>query len=730
MRITVENLSYTYGGLGRNGRTGTYGSECGRSCGDDYSREGGSQVQCDREGLRSGDTVDALRNISCTIESGDFVGIMGKTGCGKTTLIKLMAGLLVPTGGRICLDGQDINDNSFNRNVLRQSIGVVFQYPEQQLFAATVEKDVAFGLKYNWNRPGSKFDSGSRSDSGSGSGSGSGEIDERVQWALETMEFDYEEVRKLSPMALSGGEKRRVAIAGVLAVKPKIIIFDEPIAGLDPYGRKNFLELAAKLNDNGTTIIMVSHNMDALAEYTKHLLVLEDGRLIMSGETRDVFHRLKNDKYGHMFGWTEPQQVAALISKFEKCQAHDGAYHDDFCDDGFRDDSFCNSGFCDDGFRDDSFCENVVTYDDLISAIKRYVAGTETGTEAIAGASTEAAEVGIRANAKTDGSIEAENGPKAATNAAATNAAKENEAATNATAANAANGKEAAKAEDESRNEIRSESRNEIGGESRNEIRGKSRSEHNSFLRRLDARAKIICLIAMLGVVIGASSPGSYVLALSAVGIIILLSKLPLRHVFGKVGRLWLFFVTIFLMNAFFYQTENVLCSWWIFNPSIDGIRQGFSVIANVVLAIILGNVLTLTTTPTEITMALESLIKPLRLLGVPTEDVAMIISIAIQFIPTLMEETEVIKIAQIARGARFESKKLSERALSFAPLVVPVFLSAFRRADELSLAMEARGYRNAKNRTKRKKEPLELRDYMAACMCGALCLIQFLVLR
>ena len=225
-----------------------------------------------------------------------------------------MAGLLVPTGGRICLDGQDINDNSFNRNVLRQSIGVVFQYPEQQLFAATVEKDVAFGLKYNWNRPGSKFDSGSRSDSGSGSGSGSGEIDERVQWALETMEFDYEEVRKLSPMALSGGEKRRVAIAGVLAVKPKIIIFDEPIAGLDPYGRKNFLELAAKLNDNGTTIIMVSHNMDALAEYTKHLLVLEDGRLIMSGETRDVFHRLKNEKYGHMFVWTEPQQVAELIS--------------------------------------------------------------------------------------------------------------------------------------------------------------------------------------------------------------------------------------------------------------------------------------------------------------------------------------------------------------------------------------------------------------------------------
>ena len=252
----------------------------------------------------------------------------------------------------------------------------------------------------------------------------------------------------------------------------------------------------------------------------------------------------------------------------------------------------------------------------------------------------------------------------------------------------------------------------------------------DSVLHRLDARVKIICLLIMLAIVIGASSASSYGLALSAIGMIILLSKLPLREVFGNIGRLWLFFGTILLMNALFFNTENTLCSWWIFNPSIDGIRQGFSVIVNVVLVLILGNVLTLSTSPTEITTALESLIKPLKLLGVPTEDVAMIISVAIQFIPTLMEETEAIKMAQIARGARFESKKVRERALSFVPLVVPIFLSAFKRADELSLAMEARGYRNAKNRTKRKKEPLKLQDYVAACACGTLCLIQFLILR
>ncbi|HAZ20953.1 MAG TPA: transporter [Firmicutes bacterium] len=252
----------------------------------------------------------------------------------------------------------------------------------------------------------------------------------------------------------------------------------------------------------------------------------------------------------------------------------------------------------------------------------------------------------------------------------------------------------------------------------------------NSLLHRLDARAKIICLLFLLAIVIGTASVGSYVLALSAIGMIILLSQLPLRHVFGNVGRLWLFLGTIFLMNALFFDSENALCSWWIFHLSISGIKQGFSLVVNVLLVIILSNVLTLTTSPNEITTALESLIKPLRLLGVPTEDVAMIISVAIQFIPTLMEETEAIKMAQIARGARFESKKLRERALSFVPLVVPIFLSAFRRADELSLAMEARGYRNARNRTKRKKEPFVWQDYMALSACGALCLIQFLVLR
>ncbi len=281
MRITIENLAYTY-----------------------YEQ--------------SGETIDALKQVTCTIDSGDFVGIVGKTGCGKTTLIQLIAGLLTPTEGHIYLDDEDINDRGFDRNILRQSIGVVFQYPEYQLFETTVEKDVAFGLKHSDLNPREK--------------------DRCIKWALETMGFQFENIRKKSPLSLSGGEKRRVAIAGIIAVKPKILIFDEPIAGLDPYGRQNFLELVTKLNNSGTTIIMISHNTDAIAEYSQHMLILEDGRLIQSGETSAVFLESHNKILR-----TGPQQVASLISEHKN-----------------------------------SFSYDVVTYNDLIKALRNYLKGGDS----------------------------------------------------------------------------------------------------------------------------------------------------------------------------------------------------------------------------------------------------------------------------------------------------------------------------------------------------------------
>ena len=215
----------------------------------------------------------ALRGVDFTIEDGAFVGVMGHTGSGKSTLIQLLAGLLEPTDGRVLLDGDDINSEEYERSRLRKKVGVVFQYPECQLFENTVFKDVAFGLKHL--------------------GLSREQVRQRIKWALETTGFAYEQIQKQSPMGLSGGEKRRVAIAGVLAVKPEILIMDEPIAGLDPTGRDAFMELVKRLNESGTTIIMISHNSDYIGAFARRILVLDKGRLVMDGGTRQVFQDLK-----------------------------------------------------------------------------------------------------------------------------------------------------------------------------------------------------------------------------------------------------------------------------------------------------------------------------------------------------------------------------------------------------------------------------------------------------
>ncbi|NLO40834.1 MAG: ATP-binding cassette domain-containing protein [Ruminiclostridium sp.] len=267
----------------------------------------------------SGEKTDALKDVSCSIEDGDFVGIMGHTGCGKTTLVRLIAGLLSPTGGQIRVNGLDIHAKGYNRSILRQTIGVVFQYPEVQLFETTVEKDVAFGLKY--------------------SGLSRRDLNGRVEWALETMGFEFEKIRSQSPLALSGGEKRRVSIAGVLATKPKILLFDEPIAGLDPYGRQSFLHFMTRMNQAGTTIVMVSHNLEALCEHTKHLLLLDSGRLIDSGETKEVFVRLHQMNSG-AFGRTKSQKIVSLLSDRHMVLPSD-----------------------------------IVTYDDLLNALKKKLTG-------------------------------------------------------------------------------------------------------------------------------------------------------------------------------------------------------------------------------------------------------------------------------------------------------------------------------------------------------------------
>lgn len=236
----------------------------------------------------------ALKAVNVTIEDGEFVGIMGHTGCGKSTLIQLMDGLLAPASGTILVDGQDINAPGFCKYDLRQKIGLVFQYPECQLFETTVQRDVAFGLKHL--------------------GLSKKETADRIQWALETCGFDYEKIRGKAPTGLSGGEKRRVAIAGVLAVRPKYLILDEPFAGLDPKGREDFLELLQRLNRDGTTVIVVSHNADCLCRAAGRILLLHEGELILDGTPGEVFSDVERMKKLQL-GVGDAREIAWLLTQ-------------------------------------------------------------------------------------------------------------------------------------------------------------------------------------------------------------------------------------------------------------------------------------------------------------------------------------------------------------------------------------------------------------------------------
>lgn len=245
----------------------------------------------------------------------------------------------------------------------------------------------------------------------------------------------------------------------------------------------------------------------------------------------------------------------------------------------------------------------------------------------------------------------------------------------------------------------------------------------NTFFHRADAKGKLLGLCLVIAAVIVSKGLAGCIAAAAAAIVVSQLAGISLREQIRQQKGMCRFFIVIFLMNAFFYSGEHCIFRWWIFQLSREGIYQGAMVVIHLVLILLFCMVLTVTTEPMEITHALGELLSPLSKIGVPTEEIAMILGVAMQFIPVLGEEAETIRMAQTARGARFESKRLTERAASFLPLVIPVFLAAFRRADELSCAMEARGYRGPGSRTKKQKT-LPNRNGSAAIAASAMFLI------
>ncbi len=212
---------------------------------------------------------DAISDINFTIESGEIVGIIGHTGSGKSTLVSHLNGLLKPSGGTVLIEEKDIWENPKEIRKIRSKVGLVFQYPEYQLFEETVYNDIAFGPK----------NMGLKGD----------ELDQRVKEICQIIGIKDEYLEK-SPFDLSGGEKRRVAIAGVMAMRPQVIIFDEPTAGLDPKGRQDVMEIIKQYQKTyGATVIIISHSMEDMAYLTQKLLVLSEGKLVMFDKTQNVF---------------------------------------------------------------------------------------------------------------------------------------------------------------------------------------------------------------------------------------------------------------------------------------------------------------------------------------------------------------------------------------------------------------------------------------------------------
>lgn len=247
MRIVTENLSYTYGEKSK--------------------------------GLE----VKALSGVSLTIEDGEFFGIIGKTGSGKTTFVQHLNGLIrvQKNAGRVIVGEYDLSDKKCDMKSLRAKIGMVFQYPEYQLFAETVKEDVAFGLKNFFPDLGEK------------------ETEERVKTALNLVGLDYDRYKDKSPFELSGGQKRRAAIAGVIVTRPEVLVLDEPAAGLDPVGKREFISLLKRLHGEFVkTIVIVSHDMNLVAENCTRAAVFSHGQIIAEGTPKDVFERENAVKEG------------------------------------------------------------------------------------------------------------------------------------------------------------------------------------------------------------------------------------------------------------------------------------------------------------------------------------------------------------------------------------------------------------------------------------------------
>ena len=462
---------------------------------------------------------------------------------------------------------------------MRFKVGLVFQYPEYQLFEETVYKDIAFGPK-NMKLS-------------------ADEIDERVREAAGFVGLS-EELFERSPLELSGGQKRRVAIAGVIAMRPKVLILDEPTAGLDPGGCEGIIKNILDYRERtGSTVLLVTHSMDDAARIADRLVVFHEGSIAMDGTPDAVFsHPTELTAMG-----LDVPQAAAIASGSARARSEPPAIHLH---------------------------------------------------------------------------------PRAA--------------------------------------QGRSRTAQEGGELMLKDITLGQYFPGDTIIHKLDPRTKLILVIVFIVALFLAVDWISYAFMFVVTALCVKVSTIKLKSILKGLKPLIFIIVFTGILNLFYTQGGTVLFDWWIFTISTAGIKRAFLMIVRIMLLITGTFLLTYTTSPIALTDGLEMLLNPLKKIKVPVHEMSMIMSMALRFIPTLIEETDKIMSAQKARGADFSTGKITERAKALLPLLVPLFVSSFRRADELAVAMESRCYHGGEGRTRMNALRMARRDYLAF-LAGAIVL-------
>ena len=540
--------------------------------------------------------VTALDDVSFTVEEGDFVGIIGATGSGKSTLITHMNGLNKPTSGKIYIDGRDLWEDPEKIRDFRFLTGLVFQYPEYQLFEETCYKDIAFGPK--------------------NMGLDEAEIDRRVHEAADFVGLDPALLER-SPFELSGGQKRRVAVAGVMAMKPRILVLDEPAAGLDPEGRDEILsEVKEYHKKTGTTVLLVSHSMEDIAKYANRVLVMSNKKIAMYDTVEKVFARAPELLE---LGLSVPQ-VTKIFLKL------------------------------------------------------REIGGGRPGGRvhhSLRGQDPAGSQAPPRCRGKP---------------CAAPQRCPERGCCLM--------------------------------------LRDITIGQHfpgNSLVHRFDPRLKLVLTIAYIVLLFAASNPLGLALSILFLAAMYKVAKIPGKMIMKSLKPILPIVIFTALLNLFFVSGEGEpLVHIWFLTIYAEGVRYAVLMAVRVMALIAGTSLLTYTTSPIVLTDAIEQLLKPLGKLHFPVHELAMMMSIALRFIPTLIEETDKIMNAQKARGAQLDTGKMTDRVKALVPVLIPLFISAFRRADELAMAMECRCYRGGDGRTRLKVLRCEKQDYIDLAVCIA----------